>query len=281
MSDLQYTVRALSALRKKSLMINIGNEYLSEDIFLIKFGKDIAKNVEQLKDDIVSLRKEFPGKLKSEIETDKILDKLYTTAQTMVNPGQEVREKCSSGELGRTLESDIRSITEAVHLIRKQVHGADARYTKKDSVANVFDRISNTGRSIGDALFLGLKILLCLIIIAVLAFLYLFFTMEKDGGYLKEIKESQAKISEQKEIITELDKKKEEISKKVEALETDDMKRERKITVLDLEVDIHKINLDQKNAEAEIAALEKKIINNQKEIERIKKIPFLKRLLRR
>lgn len=277
MNDSPYTVQALGKLRKDVLMLDMAGSYLSEDIFLVKFGKDIAQNVQKLKDDIGSLKKQYPGKFKSEIETDGILDQIDQIARTMSKPDRSTKEKCASGELGRALESQIRSITEAVRLINKQVYGKEVTYTRKDSVV---DRVSHTGRSIGHVLVLGLKIILGLIIIAVLAFLYLFFTMEKEGDYLEEIEKSRAGIVEQQEMIAQLDQKKEEISKQIKATETGDMQRGGKITVLDLEVQLHNVNEDRMKAETEIAGYEKKITENQQKVEKIKKKPFLKRLLR-
>lgn len=280
MSDSQYTATALGELRKNGLLIQMAREYLSEDVFLKKFGKGIATQVQKLKDDIVSLKKEYPGKFKSEIETDSILDRIDRIAQTMANPDQETKDRCASGDLGRALESEIKSITGAVHLIQKQVYGGVVTYTRKDSVAGAFDRISHTGRSMGSALLLGFKIFLGLIIIALLAFLYLFFTMEKEGTYLKETEKNRARITGQREVIAQLDEKREEILKKIKGVETGDMERGSKITLLELEVQAHDINQDIKNAEAEIVAQEKKLNDHQKKIEEIKEKPFIKRLLR-
>ncbi len=106
MNDIQYAVGALSEIRKDSLLLSIAREYLCEDIFLIKIGKDIELNILRLKDDIISLKKKFPGKFATEVETDSILEKINATALALIEPGIEIKENCRSGELGRKLESD-------------------------------------------------------------------------------------------------------------------------------------------------------------------------------
>ncbi|MFC1867027.1 hypothetical protein ACFL0H_02720 [Thermodesulfobacteriota bacterium] len=277
----EYAVMALGAIRKKALLLSIANEYFCENQYLIKMGNDIDKNIEKLKEDISSLKNEFPGKFKSEIETDPILEKIRGTAHTMLKPGKDVKESCSSGELGRKLESDVKSIANAIDLIRVQVYGSASGYTRKDSVSGLFGRFSGIGQSMGNAVILGVKLLCGLIVIAILAFLFFFITMEKEGGLLKDIAGSRDYIQTQKELVTQLNLKKEEISKEIKSLEKGDMVRGEKIVILDLEADIHKINQDLHKAEAEVAAHEKNITDNQERIEDLKKVPFMKRLLRR
>ncbi len=280
MKDSQYAVEALRALRNDALLLGTANEYLCEEAFLLKLGKDIAKNVQRLKDDIVSLKKKYPGKFAREVETDGILEKIDHRAQIMVNPNQEARESCSSGDLGRGLESDVKSIEEAVSLIRLQVYGTASTYPRKDSLLNVFDRVESAGRSLGKMIFLGIKIFLCILVIALLIFLYLFFTMEKEADYRKKIEESQAQIKDQQGLISRLDLEKSRVSEKIKSIEKDEMVRSEKIAILDLEMEIHRINQERQKAETQIFANEKKILADRKRIEEIGKIPFLKRLLR-
>lgn len=280
MDDIQYAVGALSEIRKDSLLLSIAKEYLCEDIFFMKIGKDIESNIRRLKDDIISLKKRFPGKFATEVETDGILEKINTTALALIKPGIDIKEDCRSGELGRKLESDIKSITDAVNIISLQVQGRHVPYTRKEAVLNLFAGLKDTGRSVGNTLILGAKILFCFIIIAIAAFLYLFYTMEKEESLLKEITESRAVISERQDSLSQMELRKEEISQEIKSLEKKDMVRGEKIAIMDLEVEMQKINQDRNSFEAEIIVHEKKITDNLKKIEELKKTPFIKRLLR-
>ncbi|MFC1534431.1 hypothetical protein ACFL7M_13815 [Thermodesulfobacteriota bacterium] len=280
MNDSQYAM-SLSELRGNALLLVTANDYLCEELFLIKIGNNIDKNVKKLKDDITSLRKEYPGKFENEVETDGILEQINNTAQAMLKPGDEVKDSCSLGELGRILEQDINSIADAVNIIKAQVQGSATAFTRKDPLFSHFSKLKSIGQSMGDKIILGAKILSCIALIAILAFLYLFFTMEKEGVYLKEITGSQAYIQQHKELLSQLELKKGELSKKIESLENSKMVRGGKIAIMDLGVEIHKINEDRHKIEAEIATHEKIILNNQKKVEELKKLPFTKRLLRR
>lgn len=280
MNDIQYAVGALSEIRKDSLLLSIAREYLCEDIFLNKIGKDIELNILRLKDDIISLKKKFPGKFATEVETDGILEKINAIALALIEPGIEIKENFRSGELGRKLESDRRSIADAVNLIRIQVQGRDVSYTRKEAILNLFSGLKDAGSSVGKVLILGIKILFCFLLIAAAAFLYLYYTMENEGALLKEIETSRAVISERQSSLSQMELRKEEISQEIKSLKKKDMLRGEKIAIMDLEVEMQKINQDRNSFEAEIIAREKEITDKLKKIEKIKKTPFIKKLLR-
>jgi len=280
MNDTRYAAGALNTIRKNTLLLTIAKEYLCEDVFLIKLGNNIKQNIQRLKDDISSLKKKFPGKFATEVETDDILEKISATAQALIDADKDIKEGCKSGELGRKLEADVKSIAEAVNLIKIQVQGKKLIYTRKESFFNIFSGLRSIGRSLGSALILGVKILSCLIIIAIVAFSYLYFTMEKEGPILKEIAESREFISDRQKSISQLELRKKEVSEEIELLEKNGITRDEKIAIMDLEMEIQKINQDSNSIEAEINAHEKKISDNQKKIEEIKKTSFIERLLR-
>ena len=280
MGDTRQAVNSLSVLKDQALLLSMANEYLCEDLFLIKFGNDISRSLQRLKGEIAALKKEFPGKFTTEIETDSLLAKINKTAQAMINSEREIRKRCSSGALGSKLESDIRLIENAVEEIRLQVYGESVTYTKKDSVAGLIDGVKSLGSSIGRLIILSMKIASGLIIVTFILFLYLFFTMEKEEKYLKKIDQNQAYITSQKDELSRLNLKKDELSKEIKALDSQDLKRDSKIAILDKDVEIHNINLESKKIEAELIEYEKRIIEYQGKIKDIRKTPFLKRLLR-
>lgn len=280
MSDSQYYMASLSELRENALLLVMANAYLCEEQFLVKIGNSIDSSTQGLKSEISALKKEFPGKFVDEVDTDAILKKIQDTAQTMLKPGEEIIDRCVVGELGRKLESDVTSITEAINLIKNKVLGSGLTYTKKDSVFNLVGRLNNIWGSIGSVVTIGLKILICLFLIAIVGFLYLFFTMDSESDVLKEIAKSEAAISEQKEILSQLDQKKEEISRDIKSREKRYLARQEKIEILDLDMEIHKLEEGRTKAEAEISNHEKLIEDSKKRIEEMMNKSLIKRLLR-
>jgi len=189
---------------------------------LKKIGRTIDSNVEKLKGDIYSLKKRFPGKFVDEIDTDEIIKEIHRTAQSLQNPDQDINERCTVGSLGRELEDRIKSLSNAVNAIRIQVEGRGLTYTKKDSALGIFVNIKD---SLGASFFLGLKIFLCLLVLSLLSFFYLFLTMENKEDLLKGIGKSEAHIKSQQEIVSQLDLKNKEFSERIKSLEKGDPSR--------------------------------------------------------
>ena len=240
----------------------------------------IESNTQKLKGDIVSLKEKFPGKFVHDVETNEILDKLHNKAQELKNPDQELNEKCMVGALGEELETDIKALTQAVRTIRDQVEGEALTYTKKDSLLNLMGGIRETGRPFEDKIRLTLKILFWLILVSILPFSYLFLTMENEKDLLEKIAQEEAFIRSQQAVLSKIDREKEGISEKMESMEKKALSRLGKLEAMKLNVKIHKLDDKRRDVEAEIGLHEKNIRDNQKKIGDLKKMPFIKRLLR-
>jgi hypothetical protein len=280
MDDIELALGALTDLRKNTLLLSIAKEYLCEDLFLVKIGKDIEHNISRLKDDISVLKKKFPGKFAVEVETDSVLEKIKDTVLTLVDPKDDIKENFMSGELGRKLESDVKSISEAVNIIRVQVLGKRVSYTPEEAILNQFTRLKDIGSSFTKTLILVSKILFCIIVITAAAFFYLYYTMEREEPLLNEITAIQSLISERQTSLSQIESRREEISKEIKSLENKDMFRSEKIALMDLEMEMQKLNQERDNYEAEVTTRKKDIADKMEKIEEIKKTPFIKRLLR-
>ena len=167
MDDVELAVGALTEIKKDTLLLSIAKEYLCEDLYLIKIGKDMEHNISTLKNDIAALKKKFPGKFAIEVETDSILEKIKATALTLIDPKADIKENFRSGELGRKLGSDVKSISDAVNIIRTQVLGKRAVYTREEAVLNQFAKLKDIGSSFAKTLILFSKILFFVILITV------------------------------------------------------------------------------------------------------------------
>jgi hypothetical protein len=280
MENTQYDSGALNKMREDAFLLLIAKEYLCEDVFLIKIGKSIEQNIMKLKDDISSLKKVFPGKLKTEVETEPILENISATAKSLIEQTNDAKKKCMAGELGRQLTADTRSIAKAVNILKIQVLGRAAVYQGKKPFSSIFAGLKDGLRPFGNILMMGAKILSLLIIIAIASFLYLYFTMEKEGPLSEAITESQSLISDRQEAISRLESRKMGLLEEKGSFEDGVMQREDKLALMDLEMEIQSINQERDSLEAEIISHQKKINTNLEKIEEMNKRPFLKRLFR-
>lgn len=278
--DPQNNFGALKEIRDRVLMLSLGNAYLCEEPFLKKIGQAINLNLVKLKEDIISLKKRFPGKFTDEVETDEILNGINSIAQHLQNPDKEINEKCTVGALGRELEESVNTLTEAINAIRIQVEGESPVYTKADSILGLFGWLRPVGNLMATLSGFIVKLFVFLIIASILIFSYLFLTMEKEGSILKGIAKSEAYIQSQQEILSQLDYEKEQISRQIESIEKRGLNRQDKIEIMDLEMGINKIDDKRHKIEAEISMYDKELKDNQRKIEEIKKKSFIKKLLR-
>jgi ABC-type multidrug transport system fused ATPase/permease subunit len=271
---------SLRNIRDNFLLISIGNEYLAENVYLAKFGKEIKKSLAHLRDDIKFLKKEFPGKFTSEVNTDVIMNSFDRTVEHMLSGKESVISECKSGKLGDSLGSDIKKVTEAIEKIWNQVKGSDIKYTTSDQISGFFGRLnllSGVSRLITGVFRAALFIFVILLAI----FSYLFFTMEKESPLLRENRELMSVIQDKKALLKEKEDTKKDAQLRLKSLNSRSLLREDKIAILDLETKIQVCNNEINIIEGQIESEYQKMDENNKKIEKIRAKSFIDRLLKR
>lgn len=274
---------ALSEIKDGAIILSLGNDYLCQEPILVKIGRVIDRNVEKVRKEISSLIGQFPGKFTPEIDTDEILAEIQGTARVLQQPDEELSEKCRLGELGKGLEDQVRALTRAVNDIRAKVEGRGVSYSTKDSLIGLFTGLGKAGGSLGGIMSRAFKIVAVLAGVAILVGVYLFITMDRESGLLKNISAAESEIRSEQEAISGLEVKRKEIVRRIASIEKKDpsreLSREEKIAIIDLEMEKHKIDEEKRQAQSEIS-LGREIINeNTKKIEAVRESPFFKRLL--
>ncbi len=118
------------------------------------------------------------------------------------------------------------------------------------------------------------------VMICIVPFTYLYVTMESEEKLLEGISQSQTYIQTQQEILATLDYQKEQISEKIESMSRRELTRQEKVAVMDLYVNMHKLDEERSKVQLEIELQEQKIGERQERIEEIKEKSFIERLLR-
>ncbi|MBW1921419.1 MAG: hypothetical protein JRI79_15760 [Deltaproteobacteria bacterium] len=272
---------ALHEIRDAALMLSMGSDYLCEAMFLRKIGETIGSRLEDLNREIMELKKRFPGKFAEDVETDEILRRLEERAQELKDPDDKTLIKCTRGELGQELEEIVNAITVAIRNIASKVEG------ELPASAKIFARLGfNKGiveaKGLASTVIsVSTKVLGILLLIAVGLFGYLFITMEKEGPLQKEIDSARAYIQLQNKALQTLDREREKVSKQINAVLKDDLSRQEKIKLMELNVEVEELDKKHHEIEVRIADHEEKIKKNREKIAEIRRKPFLKRLLRR
>ena len=74
--DSKSTFESLHGIRDNALLLSLGHQYLCGGPSLEKIGLSVDSHLKQLKDDIVALKRKFPGKFlqEQEVDTDGIVN---------------------------------------------------------------------------------------------------------------------------------------------------------------------------------------------------------------
>ena len=280
-SNPQGSFRSIHGIRDMALMLSIGNAYLCDAVFLKKIGLTIDTHLKEVRSDISSLKKQYPGKFENEVEADQVLEGIQTTARHLQEPEEGITKKCSAGELGRELETSVNVLVETVNAIRIQVEGELEGYTKKEAILAQVGRVKSVGHLIAVLISLAFKVMGVLVLVGAMLFSYLYFTMESDEALLKELDQSKSQVESQMKLIARLEGERAEVATKLDSIPGGELDREGKVEVMDLSMQVHKLDERVHRAEVQIDVHKRKIKDIEKKIAELKDKTFLQRLLRK
>ena len=272
--------RGLREIRNGAHLLCLGNAYLCEASFLKKIGSSMHSQIDGLKEDILALKDRFPGKFVDEIDTEAVLGEINEISLRLQNPDQELNERCTIGDLGRELETHLETLTDTIGSLRDQVEGGGLTYTKKDSFLDMFGGLRHSGSLAASGLGKALKIIAVILGLCAIAFIVLFFTMEKEKALLGRIATSESHIRSQQEILSGLDREKQQLFEKTTALQAGDITRQEKVEILDLVMKIHDLEERRQKVQVQIHVQENEIKRHREKVEAMKKKSLLQRLLR-
>lgn len=271
----------LHEIRDRSLILSLGNAFLCEEVFLKKAGNAIESQLENLRKEIQALKSRFPGKFSTEIETDSFIEDIHAHAQRLQNPNRGLTDKCTTGALGRELEETLDGLTFAVRQIKRRVEGETPAYTAKDSVLGVIGKAKTPVSLATRLVSMAVKTVFILLLLCLGPLAYLAVTMDREGALLKEIRESEAYIQTRRDLIASALEEREAVFQKIQSMQADDLPRETKLEIMEMNVKVHSLDQARHKAEAEIADHESRIKDRKQRIQEVREKPFLDRLLRR
>jgi len=271
------TFAALHEIRDKAILLSLGKAFLCEEVFLVKIGHAIDESLEHLREDILSLKMRFVGKFVEDVDTDSILDDLHSQAGFLQAPDRRATDKCTVGTLGAELEETVGVLTQAIRTIKGKVEGEVEEYTKKEAVVK---GAKTAGSLASSVVSLVIKLVVLLFLLALGPAIYLGVTMDREGSLQNQIAENKATIQSKRAQIESLRKERDELSGRIESSQGDNLSRQQKLEIMDLNVKVHGLDQRVHKAEAEITEHERLVKLSQQKIEEMKAKPFLQRFLR-
>lgn len=279
MGDILSEFHSFGKLKDNAILLTFAKDYMCHDVFLEKIGQDMNKNIDLLKEDIADLRRRYPGKFKTEISTDKIFEKLESTAAGLLTGDDKIKSEVMSGKFGRALNSCLKEVKEAVNKIWMQVKGTELKYTRKEAIGEAIGR-SSIFSGLGFLTTVFGKVFAGLLVLAFAGFIYLYATMEKETTYISENEEHNAFIEQQLNRVEELEAKKAELNDSLMIENKKELTSKTKIAILDLEVKIRELNAELRDLEGSMGARKASISKNNEKIEELNKKSFFETLLK-
>ena len=272
---------ALHEIRDRAYLLSLGNVYLCEAVFLVKIGQEIEALLETFGEEILFIKKRFPGQMASDVDMGTVVEDIRSIAQDLKDPDTGLDDKCAAGELGRELEKSVEALTSAVKTLIAKVEGKLPEYSKKDAVLDALSAAKTPARVVSSTIALIVKGLILLLLLALGPLAYLLLTMDTEADLRKEIGKSETQMSSVRERMASLEKEKAGIIKEIEIFKGDNLAREGKIAAIDLNMRAH--SLDDKLSQAEVELADQEEIINAKlaRIEKIRNKSFIQRLLDR
>jgi hypothetical protein len=240
-ADTQDVEKSIKAIQNVAIMLTGATEFVCEKRILKIFSSDIEVNLEKLENDIASFKKNYPGKFPETLESDSSLSKIRDIATMLKGDNADIEAKCLTGDLGNELTAGVAELKGIVKDIWDTFSGKVSRYTFTDRIAKFGTMVKSSLLALSPLVSHTGKIILAVIVVAIISFFYLFFTMESENILLEGIKNDRIYIKTQKDTIQKKRQEYKEITERLKTLYQGELIRQDKIELLDLSLKERKI----------------------------------------
>jgi len=272
--------RALKEIRDSAVMLRFASEYLCEDFFLKKIGASIKKNIKVVESHITYLKRQFVGKPASEIDLREPVKRVVEFAEHLEAAEDKIMRKCRDGDLGEELDERVTLLAGEIEELKDRIEGKSVSYTKTDSVMGFLSRFKFIVRSLVATSKFTLRISALFVIVCLLLFLYLFITMETESGPMKAVEEVRARILSSQEALVRINTELSPLQKKVDGFQKNDLTRQEEIKLLELNLNVYKLNEKKQKALIDVKMAEKELEKKLKALKAVRQKSFLERLFK-
>jgi len=274
----------LNEMKDSAVLLSMAGEYLCEDYFMKNTGIIVGSNAEALKDYIEHTAEQFVGRSPEEAGLNETLQSILHIAELLKEADKSAREACSEGKLGTELFEGIKSLGQGIKTLEQRVEGGAVGEAvvpvKRDPFRFIVNPFKLILRAVIATSKFTVKLAATLIILGVLGFAFLYFTMESEKGLVLKVEQSQAEIRSAQAALSRINSELEELRDKVASIREDEADRKREIEVMDLNLKIYKLSEEQQKAQIDVDMEKEVLEKNLKKLEKMRQKSFLERLLR-
>lgn len=279
--DPQHIEKTIKAIHDIAIMLTGASEYVCEGTILKRFSQEIEVHLERLQTDIASLQEEFPGKVPEDLKPDSSLSRIRDFAKMLKGDNADIVGRCRSGDLGDELNATTLELRGLVEKTLDTLGGRVTRLTVSDRITDYRGRVKSSLLDLSSFVSYKGKVILPALVVAILAFVYLFLTMESEEVWLSSIQDDLAFIEKQRDTLRRQTQEYRQIRAKVKSFERKELVSQRKIEFLNLSKEERRIKELLDKTAISIETRERAIAEKNKKVEEIRKKPFFQKLLRR
>ncbi|MFW6147916.1 MAG: hypothetical protein ACOC6B_05945 [Thermodesulfobacteriota bacterium] len=275
--DMEKAVRVIQDI---AVMLTGASEYVCENRMLKRYSSDIETHLDDLDTYLSQLKKSFPGKIPEGFKPDTSLLRIREIALSMKGD-DALQSKCRSGELGDELSMNLKELKAEIRNLQETLRGKASTYSFADRIGDQAVRFKPVVSALSwFTSFIG-KMIALFIILSILAFVYLYATMESEDALRNDINKSLATLETQKDTLAKYREDYEQITRTINEIENKPLTREKKIHLLDLSTERKKVKERIEKGSFAIEKKGKELMEKKKELEKLRKKTFLHKLFKR
>ena len=273
--------KAVKDIHNIGIMLSGASEYVCEEGVLKRFSRYLQAYHKRLESDITSLKKKYPGKFPETPELNSSLARIRDISSVLGQDKKGVETKCRAGNFGHELNTQVAELKSGVQEVWETVSGKVSGYS-------ITDRLAGPGGTVTSALYnlspfapIPRKIIIAVLTVAIIAFGYLFFTMESEDALVQGIKDDLTHLETERQALEVKKQEFRDIQAKIKVLEKKNLNRKEKIRLLSLTVEEGKLSEFIEKTTVAVEKRGRELEEKNKRLEELRKKPFLQKLLKR
>jgi chromosome segregation ATPase len=244
-------------------------------------GAGIEQNLDVLKNHIKDLERQLVGKPAGEDNLNEQVQEIADISKRMQEDEKTANDECVKGELGKELKKKVVALSGGIKALEIMTGGGSVSYTRSDSVRGALGRLSFITDPFVAHSRAILKVCAVLLLVFIVAFGYLFFTMETEKEVVERIEKAKAQIESLQAPLPEIKEELWDIRKQIENIAQKELTRQEKAEVLDLNVKAFDLAEKLEKARVEMHMIQKRLDKDVQSLGEIKQKGFFDRILRR
>ena len=273
--------KAVKDIHNIGIMLSGASEYVCEEGVLKRFSLYLQAYHKRLESDITSLKKEYPGRFPETPELDSSLSRIRDISAVLGQDKKSVETKCRAGNFGHELNTQVAELKSGVQEVWETVSGKVSGYSITDRLAGPRGTVTSALYNLSPFAPIPRKIIIAALMIAAIAFGYLFFTMESKDALVQGIKNDLTYLETERQALKVKKQEFKDIQAEIKVLDKKNLNRKDKIKLLSLTVEDGKLREFIEKTTVVVEKRERELEEKNKRLEELRKKPFLQRLLRR